>query len=70
MRYLKSHPLFSLAEKLMIEQYQATSLWGMTATICIISSDAWEMYRLLNLLTHTASDFTTMVDKSCIIKLH
>jgi hypothetical protein len=61
MRYLKSHPLFSLAEKLMIEQYQATSLWGITATICIISSDVWEIYRLFDLLAHSGSDFTTMV---------
>lgn len=69
MRYLKNHPHFSLAERLMVEQYETTSLWGITAIICSISNDTWELYRLFDLLTHSGSDFTNMVHQSCIIKL-
>jgi hypothetical protein len=52
---------FSLAERLMVEQYETTSIWGITM-ICIISIEIWEMYRLFDLLTHSGSDFTTMVN--------
>ncbi|XP_045025569.1 F-box DNA helicase 1 isoform X1 [Daphnia magna] len=60
MRYLRCHPLFSLAEKLIIEQGQQLSVWRVTILICIIARDAWEVYSLLNLLTHARSDCTIM----------
>ncbi|XP_057370801.1 F-box DNA helicase 1-like isoform X3 [Daphnia carinata] len=60
MRYLRCHPLFSLAEKLIIEQGQELSVWRVTTVICIIAKEAWEVYSLLNFLTHARSDCTIM----------
>lgn len=61
MKFLRSHPLFSLAEKLIMEQGQQLSVWSVCTLICIISSDTWDLYKLLNLLTHARSDCTMMV---------
>ncbi|KZS03982.1 Uncharacterized protein APZ42_033162 [Daphnia magna] len=60
MKYLRCHPLFSLAEKLSVEQGQQLSVWRITTLICIIARNAWEVYSLLNLLTHARSDCTIM----------
>ena len=61
------HALYKHAEKPIIEQFHTdsvvvnNSLWGITAMICIMSSDTWEIYKLLHVLSNSCTDCTIMV---------
>ena len=61
------HALYKHAEKPIIEQFHTdsvvvnNSLWGITAMICIMSSDTWEIYKLLDVLSNSHTDCTIMV---------
>lgn len=71
---MESHPLYSLAEKLVLEHIMVAfkpssqTVWLITTMICIISSEMWEIYRLICILSHYQSDFTMTVTSIFIFK--
>ena len=64
------HPRYKQVKKALVEHFpvpsdDSSTFWGIAAMICLMASDAWEIYKLIKIISHPRSDCSIMVCSKC-----